>query len=117
MVLMAAKNNGKKQEDLPTKTNPFRFSVPVCPHAGGVGLCEYVQHICMWDYISVSGSLENRVTEYVDHLHEHFEYPVTCKNSRYMPPSSPGYCGQMKEESMAIYEFPDGKYWRNKHQE
>ncbi|XP_074599939.1 mitochondrial enolase superfamily member 1-like [Brevipalpus obovatus] len=97
VVLMAAKNN-----------------VPVCPHAGGVGLCEYVQHLCMWDYISVSGSLENRVTEYVDHLHEHFEFPVVCKNSRYMPPQSPGYCGQMKKESMEIYEFPDGKYWQNK---
>lgn len=97
-----------------THLTSLEFQVPVCPHAGGVGLCEYVQHICMWDYISVSGSLENRVTEFVDHLHEHFEFPVVCENSRYMPPRSPGYCGQMKKESMAIFEFPDGKYWQDK---
>src|SRR5439155_1527714 len=73
-----------------------KFGVPVCPHAGGVGLCEYVQHLSLFDYIAVSGSLEDRVLEYVDHLHEHFVDPVTIRGGRYMPPSKPGYSVQMK---------------------
>jgi len=73
-----------------------KYKIPVCPHAGGVGLCEYVQHIAMIDYIFITGSLENRVIEYVDHLHEHFMDPVTIKNSAYMPPFVPGYSIQMK---------------------
>ena len=67
-----------------------KFGVPVCPHAGGVGLCEYVQHLSIFDYICVSASLENRVLEYVDHLHEHFLDPVTIRNGHYMPPVKPG---------------------------
>ena len=67
-----------------------KFGVPVCPHAGGVGLCEYVQHISLFDYVCVSASLENRVLEYVDHLHEHFIDPVVISNGRYMPPQAPG---------------------------
>ncbi|MGH9630906.1 MAG: L-fuconate dehydratase, partial [Bryobacteraceae bacterium] len=68
-----------------------KFGVPVCPHAGGVGLCEYVQHISIFDYICVSASLENRLLEYVDHLHEHFIHPVVMRNGRYLPPQEPGY--------------------------
>ena len=90
-----------------------KFGVPVCPHAGGVGLCEYVQHLSMWDYISVSASLENRIIEYVDHLHEHFIDPVTMKGGRYMPPLAPGYSIQMKAASLDEHEFPNGKAWRN----
>ena len=67
-----------------------KFGIPVCPHAGGVGLCEYVQHLSIIDYIVVSGSLEDRVTEYVDHLHEHFVDPVVMKHGRYLPPTAPG---------------------------
>src|SRR2546430_10792126 len=78
-----------------------KFGVPVCPHAGGVGLCEYVQHLSIFDYIAVSGSLENRVLEYVDHLHEHFLDPVVMKADRYMPPCAPGYSIQMKPSSLA----------------
>lgn len=89
-----------------------KYQVPVCPHAGGVGLCEYVQHLSMIDYISISGTLENRITEYVDHLHEHFIYPVVIKNGCYMPPSTPGYSIAMKKESMNDYTFPNGKMWR-----
>ena len=85
-----------------------KFSVPVCPHAGGIGLCEYVQHISLFDYISVSGSLENRVTEYVDHLHEHFVDPVVIRNGRYMPPRKPGYSITMLPETLAEFEFPRG---------
>jgi L-fuconate dehydratase len=89
-----------------------KFGVPVCPHAGGVGLCEYVQHISLFDYIAVSGSLEDRVLEYVDHLHEHFVDPVTIRGGRYMPPTTPGYSVTMKPESLLQYEFPDGTVWR-----
>jgi len=89
-----------------------KFGVPVCPHAGGVGLCEYVQHLSIFDYIAVSASLENRVLEYVDHLHEHFVNPVIMNGARYMPPSSPGYSIEMKSESLDYFEFPDGAAWR-----
>ena len=90
-----------------------KFGVPVCPHAGGVGLCEYVQHLSLIDYICVSASLEHRVVEYVDHLHEHFEDPVVVKNGRYMPPKHPGYSITMKPESLDRHEFPNGAEWRS----
>ena len=89
-----------------------KFGVPVCPHAGGVGLCEYVQHLSLFDYIAVSATLDNRITEYVDHLHEHFVYPVLMKNGRYIPPLDPGYSIEMKEESLDYFEFPSGEAWR-----
>ncbi|TVQ03256.1 MAG: L-fuconate dehydratase [Balneolaceae bacterium] len=88
-----------------------KFGVPVCPHAGGVGLCEYVQHLSMFDFIAVTGTMENRVIEYVDHLHEHFLYPVNIKNGRYMPPIEPGYSIEMKPESLRDFAFPGGKIW------
>jgi L-fuconate dehydratase len=89
-----------------------KFGVPVCPHAGGVGLCEYVQHVSLFDYICVSASLENRVLEYVDHLHEHFVDPVVIRNGRYMPPQKPGYSIEMKAPSLDTYVFPDGEAWQ-----
>ena len=82
-----------------------KFDKPVCPHAGGVGLCEYVQHLSLIDYICVSGALENRVLEYVDHLHEHFVTPVQIENGCYMPPTAPGYSIEMKPDSLARHEF------------
>jgi L-fuconate dehydratase len=88
-----------------------KFGVPVCPHAGGVGLCEYVQHLSIFDYICVSASLENRILEYVDHLHEHFLDPVDVQNCRYMPPTMPGYSIEMKPESFDEFEFPAGNVW------
>ncbi len=88
-----------------------KFGVPVCPHAGGVGLCEYVQHLALFDYIAVSASLENRIVEYVDHLHEHFVFPVVMKKGRYVPPLDPGYSIEMKPESLDYYEFPKGTAW------
>ncbi|MDR3095668.1 MAG: L-fuconate dehydratase [Paraburkholderia sp.] len=90
-----------------------KFGVPICPHGGGVGLCEYVQHISLFDYIAVAGSLENRVLEYVDHLHEHFLDPVVICNGHYMPPARPGYSVEMKPETLARYAFPDGPVWAN----
>jgi L-fuconate dehydratase len=80
-----------------------KFGIPVCPHAGGVGLCEYVQHLAIFDYICVSGSLEDRVVEYVDHLHEHFVDPVVIRSGRYMPPTAPGYSITMRPESLVTY--------------
>ena len=88
-----------------------KFGVPVCPHAGGVGLCEYVQHLAMIDYIAISGSLENRVVEYVDHLHEHFIDPVVVRAGRYQAPSAPGYSIEMKPASRVAYAYPDGSAW------
>jgi L-fuconate dehydratase len=89
-----------------------KFGVPVCPHAGGVGLCELVQHLSAFDYIAVSGSLEERVIEYVDHLHEHFLDPVVIREGRYVLPSRPGYSAEMRPESLARYRFPVGAEWR-----
>ena len=89
-----------------------KFGVPVCPHAGGVGLCEYVQHISIFDYIAVSGSLQDRVCEYVDHLHEHFVDPCIIRNARYVAPARPGYSITMKPESLAAYQFPAGRVWQ-----
>jgi L-fuconate dehydratase len=89
-----------------------KFGVPVCPHAGGVGLCEYVQHLAIFDYIAIGASLRERVCEYVDHLHEHFVEPVRVVDGRYAAPLAPGYSIQMKEESLAAFEFPGGSAWR-----
>ncbi len=92
-----------------------KFDVPVCPHAGGVGLCELVQHLSIFDYVAVSGTLENRVTEYVDHLHEHFTDPCIVQDGSYRIPSLPGYSAQMQEASVAEFTFPHGDYWRTRH--
>lgn len=86
-----------------------KFGVPVCPHAGGVGLCEYVQHLSIIDYVCVSGSLENRITEYSDHLHEHFVHPVQMRNGRYVPPTAAGYSAAMHAASLGRYEFKLGE--------
>jgi len=87
------------------------LGVPVCPHAGGVGLCEFVQHLSVFDFVAVSGSLENRVTEYVDHLHEHFVDPCRVDNGHYLLPTRPGYSAEMTAETIAIYAYPAGTYW------
>ncbi|GAA4578649.1 enolase C-terminal domain-like protein [Planotetraspora phitsanulokensis] len=90
-----------------------KFGVPVCPHAGGVGLCELVQHLSMFDYVAVSGSMDDRVIEYVDHLHEHFVTPVVIENGAYRAPLEPGFSATMRPESIAAYSFPDGPVWRS----
>ena len=82
-----------------------KYKLPVWPHAGGVGLCEYVQHLSMIDYLVVSGTKEGRVIEYVDHLHEHFLDPCVIKGAAYMPPKAPGFSIEMKPASIASYEF------------
>ena len=88
-----------------------KFGIPVCPHAGGVGLCEYVQHLAMFDYVAVSGSLDDRFVEWVDHLHEHFRDPAIVRDGRYVAPTAPGYSIEMIPESLSRYEFPYGLAW------
>jgi L-fuconate dehydratase len=90
-----------------------KYGVPVCPHAGGVGLCEVVQHLSMFDYLAVSGSTENRVIEYVDHLHEHFTDPVRVRDGHYLAPTTPGMSAQIKPASLHEYAYPDGAAWRS----
>jgi L-fuconate dehydratase len=89
-----------------------KFGVPVCPHAGGVGLCEYVQHLSIFDYLRVSASLDGRMIEYVDHLHEHFVDPVKVVGGRYRVPRQPGYSVRLKPDSIARYTFPNGPAWQ-----
>jgi L-fuconate dehydratase len=89
-----------------------KHGVPVCPHAGGVGLCEYVQHLAIFDYVAVGAALEGRVCEYVDHLHEHFVDPVEVVRGRYRAPLRPGYSVEMVPSSLEAYHYPDGAIWR-----
>ncbi|MCI0511177.1 L-fuconate dehydratase [Chromohalobacter marismortui] len=89
-----------------------KYDVPVCPHGGGVGLCEYTQHISLFDYIAVSGSLDGRILEYVDHLHEHFIDPVRIQEGRYRVPDAPGYSITMHEASLERHRFPQGEAWQ-----
>lgn len=88
-----------------------KFEIPVCPHAGGVGLCEYVQHLAMFDFLCVSGTMENRVIEYVDHLHEHFLDPVRIRRGHYMVPHEPGYSIEIRPETLERFAFPLGEVW------
>jgi L-fuconate dehydratase len=88
-----------------------KFGVPVCPHAGGVGLCEMVQHLAMFDFVAVSGTSEGRWIEYVDHLHEHFTDPVVVTGGRYRAPTTPGAGARMLDASIAEFRFPDGPTW------
>ena len=89
-----------------------KFGIPVCPHAGGVGLCEYVQHLQMFDYVCISASMTDRVIEFADHLHEHFVDPVRLRNGRYLPPQQPGYSIQMTAETLRDYVYPQGVIWQ-----
>jgi L-fuconate dehydratase len=89
-----------------------KFGVPVCPHAGGVGLCEYVQHLSAFDFLRVSTTMQDRVIEYVDHLHEHFLTPVKIRRGRYLLPDAPGYSIEIYPASRERYAFPDGTYWK-----
>jgi L-fuconate dehydratase len=88
-----------------------KFGVPVCPHAGGVGLCEYAQHVSMFDYVAVGASLDDRVCEFVDHLHEHFVDPVRVVRGRYLAPTAPGYSVEMLPDSVDEHEYPQGDVW------
>jgi L-fuconate dehydratase len=102
---------GGVNENLAILLLAAKFGVPVCPHAGGVGLCELVQHLSMFDYVALSGTTEDRVVEYVDHLHEHFLTPVVINNGHYAAPTTPGFSAEMYEKSIATYRYPDGVFW------
>jgi L-fuconate dehydratase len=104
---------GGVNENIAVMLMAAKFGVPVCPHAGGVGLCEYVPHLSIFNYISIAGHLENTVTEFVDHLHEHFVDPCEIENAHYVAPRAAGYSITMKPESLSEFEFPIGSAWRN----
>ncbi|MGW2017702.1 enolase C-terminal domain-like protein [Streptomyces sp. NPDC001927] len=102
---------GGVNENLAILLLAARYDVPVCPHAGGVGLCELVQHLSMFDYVALSGTTDNRVVEYVDHLHEHFRTPVEIRDGHYRAPLTPGFSAEMHPRSIEEYAYPDGTFW------
>jgi len=111
VVQIDAARVGGVNENLAILLLAAKFGVPVCPHAGGVGLCELVQHLSMFDYVAVTGTTEDRVIEYVDHLHDHFLDPVVIREGHYTAPTAPGFSAAMRPESIARYTFPDGDFW------
>ncbi|MEV7096572.1 enolase C-terminal domain-like protein [Amycolatopsis sp. NPDC051045] len=88
-----------------------KFGVPVCPHAGGVGLCELVRHLSMFDFVAVSGTDADRSIEWVDHLHEHFTDPAVVERGRYLAPTAPGFSARMHDATLRRFRFPDGPEW------
>uniref|UniRef100_A0A3Q3R7M9 Mitochondrial enolase superfamily member 1 n=1 Tax=Monopterus albus TaxID=43700 RepID=A0A3Q3R7M9_MONAL len=103
---------GSVNENLAVLLMAHKYQVPVCPHAGGVGLCELVQHLILFDYICVSANLHNRMCEYVNHLHEHFTSPVVIRDAHYLPPKDPGYSCEMVESSVKRHQYPEGEVWK-----
>lgn len=111
LIQIDAARVGGVNENLAILLMARKFGVPVFPHAGGVGLCELVQHLAMADYVAISGSMEDRAIEFVDHLHEHFVDPVCIRGGRYLPPAGAGFSAQMRPESVERYRFPTGAAW------
>ncbi len=112
LVQIDAARVGGVNENLAILLMAAKFGVRVFPHAGGVGLCELVQHLAMADYVAVSGAMEDRAIEFVDHLHEHFLDPVRVRNGRYLAPQRPGFSAEMRPETLARHRFPDGAVWK-----
>ncbi|MFD9402537.1 L-fuconate dehydratase [Streptomyces sp. NPDC060011] len=102
---------GGVNENLAILLLAAKFGIPVCPHAGGVGLCELVQHLSMFDFVALAGTTDDRVIEYVDHLHDHFTEPVVIRDGRYTAPTAPGFSATMRPESIAEFTYPDGTFW------
>jgi L-fuconate dehydratase len=113
LIQIDAARVGGVNENLAILLMAAKFGIRVFPHAGGVGLCELVQHLAMADFIAVGGSMEDRAIEFVDHLHEHFVDPVRIRGGRYLAPSRPGFSAEMRPESLARFGFPDGPEWKN----
>ncbi|MFI2510530.1 enolase C-terminal domain-like protein [Streptomyces sp. NPDC018972] len=111
IVQIDAARVGGVPENLAVLLLAAKYGVPVCPHAGGVGLCELVQHLSMFDYVALTGTTEDRVIEYVDHLHDHFLAPVVIRDGHYTAPFAPGFSAAMRPESLARYTYPDGGFW------
>ena len=112
LIQIDAARVGGVNENLAILLMAAKFGVRVFPHAGGVGLCELVQHLAMADYVAISGSMEDRAIEFVDHLHEHFVDPVRISDGRYLAPSKPGFSAEIRRASLEHYEFPNGAAWR-----
>jgi L-fuconate dehydratase len=112
LIQIDATRVGGVNENLAILLLAHKFGVPVYPHAGGVGLCELVQHLAMADFVAISGSVEDRAVEYVDHLHEHFVDPVRIERGRYRAPSAPGMSARIKQASIEDHTYPDGPVWR-----
>jgi L-fuconate dehydratase len=104
---------GGVNENLAILLLAAKYAVPVCPHAGGVGLCEMVQHLAMFDYLAVSATTEGRMIEYVDHLHDHFVEPVRIEAGHYVAPRAPGAGAQIHPSSVTEFLYPDGPQWTN----
>src|SRR3712207_1051870 len=113
LIQIDATRVGGVNENLAILLLARKFGVPVLPHAGGVGLCELVQHLAMADYVAISGLMEDRAVEYVDHLHEHFTDPVRIEGGRYRAPSAPGMSARMHPASVDLHTYPDGAVWRD----
>jgi L-fuconate dehydratase len=112
LVQIDAARVGGVNENLAILLMAAKFAVRVFPHAGGVGLCELVQHLAMADYVCISGSMEDRAIEFVDHLHEHFVDPVRIRLGRYLAPTAAGFSAEMRLESIERYTFPNGAAWK-----
>ena len=111
VVQIDASRVGGVNENIAIILLAAKFGVPVCPHAGGVGLCEVVRHLAMFDFIAVSGTTDGRYIEYVDHLHEHFEDPAVLRAGRYVAPTMPGSSAQMVRRSVEDHVYPTGPVW------
>ncbi|MET9357800.1 enolase C-terminal domain-like protein [Streptomyces sp. NPDC006617] len=111
VVQIDAARVGGVNENLAILLLAAKYGVPVCPHAGGVGLCELVQHLSMFDFVALSTTTGDRVIEYVDHLHEHFEVPVVMADGHYTAPTAPGFSARMHAASIDTYRYPDGVFW------
>jgi len=112
LIQIDAARVGGVNENLAILLMAAKFRIPVFPHAGGVGLCELVQHLAMADYVAISGSMEDRAIEFVDHLHEHFVDPARISGGRYVAPAATGFSAQMRPESLKRYRFPNGAAWQ-----
>lgn len=112
LIQIDAARVGGVNENLAILLMAAKFGVRVFPHAGGVGLCELVQHLAMADYVAISGFMNDRAIEFVDHLHEHFVDRVVIASGRYMAPTSPGFSAEMKGQSLEQYQFPNGAIWK-----
>jgi L-fuconate dehydratase len=112
LIQIDAARVGGVNENLAILLMAAKFGVRVYPHAGGVGLCELVQHLAMADYVAISGSMEDRAIEYVDHLHQHFVDPVRMRHGRYLAPSKAGFSAEMVAASLTRFAYPDGAVWR-----
>jgi L-fuconate dehydratase len=112
LIQIDATRVGGVNENLAILLLAHKFGVRVFPHAGGVGLCELVQHLAMADFIAISGKIEDRAIEYVDHLHEHFVDPVRILGGRYIAPTVPGFSAEMLPQTLRNQRFPDGNAWQ-----